>query len=267
MVRGRVAPASSNERGTELMMQGKYAEAEAAFRASIAVDPRYVPGHANLGAALLAQGRRDEAERVFQRALRLDRELAPAWFNLGVLHVRKKEHGEAERCLRRAIELMPEALEWRLALSWALLHAGNVRDGLASLSEAFRLTLPFHGEAALLASWYLKEIRGLLKGRKGEARFFDGLLELARGEFAGAERALRCVLEAQRDWPEAHFWLGKALVGGGDRASALVEFAAAVFLARRDKRTGEAFVAEARGYVGDALPRKVALARRAWRWR
>ncbi|HET9926945.1 MAG TPA: tetratricopeptide repeat protein, partial [Methylomirabilota bacterium] len=51
--------------------QGKAPEAEAAYRAAIAVSPALPQAHARLGESLARQGRWREAETAYREALRL----------------------------------------------------------------------------------------------------------------------------------------------------------------------------------------------------
>jgi tetratricopeptide (TPR) repeat protein len=58
--------------GNALHALGRLEQAEAAFRAAIAVDPRYVNGWFNLGVTLHQRGRSDGAKAAFRQVLKLD---------------------------------------------------------------------------------------------------------------------------------------------------------------------------------------------------
>jgi tetratricopeptide (TPR) repeat protein len=58
--------------GNALHALGRLDQAEAAYRASVAVDPGYLNGWYNLGVTLHQRGRFDEAKAAFRQVLRLD---------------------------------------------------------------------------------------------------------------------------------------------------------------------------------------------------
>lgn len=65
--------------------EGRFAEAEASYRESLALDAGQPKAHNNLGCVLQMQGRLDEAIGAFRRALELDPSLAQAQQNLAGL--------------------------------------------------------------------------------------------------------------------------------------------------------------------------------------
>ena len=75
----RDAPKATLERhqcgnlGFALLKRGKHAEAEAACRRAIALQPDHAEAHRNLGLALLWQGKLEEAEAALRQALTLTR--------------------------------------------------------------------------------------------------------------------------------------------------------------------------------------------------
>ncbi|MGZ3438924.1 MAG: tetratricopeptide repeat protein, partial [Polyangia bacterium] len=58
--------------GNTLAEQGRFADAIAAYRRAIALQPSLLPAHANLGRALQSSGDRDGAIREYQAALAID---------------------------------------------------------------------------------------------------------------------------------------------------------------------------------------------------
>jgi Flp pilus assembly protein TadD len=57
--------------GCRLIREGKHADAEAAFREAIRLDPKHADAHGNLGVAFAHQRRLPEAEAAFRLAIRL----------------------------------------------------------------------------------------------------------------------------------------------------------------------------------------------------
>ena len=80
--------------GLARYQEGKYAEAEAAFRKSTEYAPQSALGYNNLGSALNAQGKFDEAIPVLQKAVTLDPSLALARNNLGFALSAKAKQGK-----------------------------------------------------------------------------------------------------------------------------------------------------------------------------
>jgi tetratricopeptide (TPR) repeat protein len=70
--------------GWDLVRQGRWTEAEGAFRASLSRDAPLAAAYNGLGVSLWMQGRRDEAVRSLSEALRLDPDELRAGFNLNV---------------------------------------------------------------------------------------------------------------------------------------------------------------------------------------
>jgi tetratricopeptide (TPR) repeat protein len=88
VVNAAAIPVSAAEDGDEdgpaLGRLGRWAEAEAVFRAAVAADPSRASGHNGLGVSLWMQGRREEALRSLAEAFRLEPDELRAAFNLNV---------------------------------------------------------------------------------------------------------------------------------------------------------------------------------------
>jgi tetratricopeptide (TPR) repeat protein len=74
--------------GSILEHQKRYAEAEAAHREALALEPSFLAADNGLGNVLLSTGRIQEAGEAYLRALRLDQEFAPARSGLGHIFLR-----------------------------------------------------------------------------------------------------------------------------------------------------------------------------------
>jgi molecular chaperone DnaK len=121
--------AAHADRGWSLYKQGRYAEAEAALREAIRLDPNLATAHGNLGAVLQATKRVAEAESEYRTAIRLNRSLSAVHNNLGSLLWESKRYPEAETALREAIRLDP-------GLAQAHNNLGNVLDDTRRWREA-----------------------------------------------------------------------------------------------------------------------------------
>ena len=96
-----------NRLGTALSRQGKFAEAELAFRGSIRLNPNDSIEHANLAKCLLDQGKLTAAEEEAREAVRVK----PNYESercLGQVLSRQAKYAEAEAAYRDASRLKPD---------------------------------------------------------------------------------------------------------------------------------------------------------------
>src|SRR5205085_9796284 len=82
---------------------GRFADAVAAFRACIALEPQRAECYYNRALATAALKDPQNALRDFDRALELNPELAAAYLNRGVLHFQAKEYARARADLNEAL--------------------------------------------------------------------------------------------------------------------------------------------------------------------
>ena len=110
-------PTSANPRvatleynmGVALAREGKYVQAEAAYRRALQANPKYVRAYVNLGIALKKQGDIPGAVQQYQTALRLDPDHLQAHHNLGVALNDLGQIPESRAHLARARELQAAA--------------------------------------------------------------------------------------------------------------------------------------------------------------
>ncbi|MFQ5491080.1 MAG: tetratricopeptide repeat protein [Phycisphaerae bacterium] len=91
--------------GVALSREGKYAQAEAAYRRALQINPDYVRAHINLGIALKKQGDIQGAVQQYETALRLDPEHPLAHHNLGAALIALGRTQEGNAHLARAQQL------------------------------------------------------------------------------------------------------------------------------------------------------------------
>ena len=94
--------------GLVLRRQRRSAEAEAVFKHAILLKPDGVSAHMELGGALFEQGRYPEAAAAYREAIRLRPDFAQAHVSLGLALARTGAYGDAEFALRRALSLNPK---------------------------------------------------------------------------------------------------------------------------------------------------------------
>jgi tetratricopeptide (TPR) repeat protein len=151
---------------------GKYAAAAAGLLQAIALDPRFVKAHDNLGLCYDALGRFDEAIRSYQEAVRLNREVAARspWppLNLGLLLSRLDRLDEAEPLFRESVRLDPRFSQGHYQLGTALEKKGSAEEAVKELEEAARLDASYAEPHYALARLYR---------RSGNAEKADRALE------------------------------------------------------------------------------------------
>src|SRR5439155_23784210 len=98
------SPASHFQRGTELYRKGQLAEAIAAFRQCVALDPTFPHALYNLGVALGDAEQYEEAVACLQQVIEAEPERAEAYNSLGYLCSRLRQPQQAITYYERAIE-------------------------------------------------------------------------------------------------------------------------------------------------------------------
>ena len=135
---------------------GKAAEAEAAFRRAIELDPRHFAPHLRL-AAVLPKEANAEREAELRRALALDANNWAVLQELGVFHYRAAEYTQAAEYWEQARRASPD----------------NVRV-LANLAAAYHMLARYDDSASTLQRAIEIQPSGQLFTNLGTLRFFQG---------------------------------------------------------------------------------------------
>ena len=99
--------------GSFLRMQKEYEDAQQVYRRAIALNPKFIEAHNNLGDILYHLNRYEEAEQVFSNAINLEskvsdsKRLAVIYENLGSVLMAQQKNMEAEYAFHKAIQLDP----------------------------------------------------------------------------------------------------------------------------------------------------------------
>jgi tetratricopeptide (TPR) repeat protein len=125
--------------GKSLCQAHRYADAEAAYRAALALDPHLAVAHAGLGDALNGQRQSAEAETACREAIRLDPGFAMAHSNLGAVAYRTKRYSAAEASFREAIRLDPGLAVGHRGLGDVLMKWNRHREAEEAYREAARV--------------------------------------------------------------------------------------------------------------------------------
>jgi tetratricopeptide (TPR) repeat protein len=128
-------PESHLNLGLLRLAQQRPADAEAALRAALEVDPRFVPASVTLADFYRATGRDAEGERVLRAALGHDARSAAARHALGLLLVRQKRTPEAVTELEAAARLAPESARYGYVYAVALHGTGRPKQAREELTS------------------------------------------------------------------------------------------------------------------------------------
>ena len=129
-------PESRTTLGTFFAQLGRYAEAEAEYRAALELSRSYVPAPINLADLYRALGREPDAERVLRDALAAVPHNAALHHALGLSLARSGRLAEAIAELARAATLAPDDPRFVYAYAVALHSSGRARAAIRTLEEA-----------------------------------------------------------------------------------------------------------------------------------
>jgi tetratricopeptide (TPR) repeat protein len=118
--------------------RGEYPQAEAEFRAALALDDRFVPAWVNLADLMRLQGREADAEKALRSGLAVSPRDATLHHALGLSLVRQRQMPAALEELRRAAELAPENVRMSYVYAVALHSNARTKEALAVLERAIR---------------------------------------------------------------------------------------------------------------------------------
>ncbi|HEY9405380.1 MAG TPA: tetratricopeptide repeat protein [Pyrinomonadaceae bacterium] len=227
--------------GTNFLNDQKYAEAEAALREAIRLNPNYAYAHFNLGNALDKQQKYAEAEVEFREAIQLNPNDAYAYSNLGETLNDQQKHAEAEAEIRKAIKLKPNMADFRYNLGLTLHAQEKYGEAEAEFIEAIRLepsyfeaytdfgnTLYAQKKYAEAEAQYRAAIR--IEPKYAPAHYNLGNTLHFQKNYAGAEVEYKAAIQLGLNFAPLHYNLGLILNGRRKYAEAEVEFRKAIQL-------------------------------------
>ncbi len=204
-----------NNAGIALMTDGRYAEAEATFRAGLADNPDQPSLMMNLGVTLRLMGRDAEARPLFERAFRYANTRREAGHLLAELHIEAGEPAQAKRYLLEVLQGEPGAAEVRTSLGAVLEAEGRIEEAEAEYRRAAELD-PNAAKA--------RNHLGGLARRRGDAaaaeRWYESAIE-ADPYFMGAYNNLALVYQDRGEMDRAIDLYSRALVKSPNNAVVL----------------------------------------------
>src|SRR5262245_44623287 len=108
LLKAEASPRAQTLLGNSLTAQRKLDDAQRAFDAAVAADPRYADALAGKGTANLVQGKPAEAQREFVQALALDGQNIEAHLGLGRVAAQGKRFDEAQREFEKVLQADPD---------------------------------------------------------------------------------------------------------------------------------------------------------------
>lgn len=125
--------------GLTYMQKKDYGQAVIQFEKGVALDPANPQFYYQLGAALERNRQLDRAEAIFRRTIELEPKYADAYNYLGYMFA---EEGikleESVTLVKKALELEPENGAFIDSLGWAYFRLGRIDEALAELLRAVK---------------------------------------------------------------------------------------------------------------------------------
>jgi Flp pilus assembly protein TadD/lysophospholipase L1-like esterase len=128
-----------NRMGTELLKQGKLAEAETQFKKALRADPTYAGAYNNLGITCERLGREREAHTQFEQAVRFRPDFTHALFNLARSLMNKGDISQAVTHLQQTIRIDPNHIGALNMLGTALGRQQKFAEARVHLERAVRI--------------------------------------------------------------------------------------------------------------------------------
>ncbi len=238
--------------GATAHADGRYDEAEGAFRALTEQQPHEAGHWLNLGTALRGLARYDEALRAYARAHAIGGPTADFAYNVGLTHLDRLDYESARAVLAQGVALAPGDAEMRLQYAKACFEAGHTDEGVAALANWQQLS----GLAPALVA----EIGQRLQGAGESAQATAAIDQLASAPDLEPQAGLTLVqmLERANRLPEAQAALARvrAAVRTVDTPLELDLAAAEGRLAQRAGRHLDAIAHYERALGLDPLPHR-----------
>jgi tetratricopeptide (TPR) repeat protein len=202
---GRLPGKALAELAGAYVRDNRFADAIAAYRRAIEIEPGMALARFNLAQALERSGDIEAAQREHEQVARNHPTFPEVRFSLANLALKTGDRRRTEDHFREALRLRPTYAEAHNNLGVLLLDAGKLDEAASELSAALRID-PSYAEA-----------------HANRAR-----LEAARGRMDVAIQSARRALEIDPAHLEARINLGRLLLGAGRAADAIAEFRKAI---------------------------------------
>jgi tetratricopeptide (TPR) repeat protein len=171
------------------------------------------------GVQLSNEGKDDEAIAKFTEVATTVPDCAECFANIGTVQTKQKKYDEAEASFKKAIAMKPDFAE-----------AYNGLANLYNVEKKFDLAAEAGKKAMELAT--ATPAGGAAAGApSASAAFNQGVILWNANKYPEAKTQFEAAIKADPNMAEAHYWLGMALVNGGDMAGAKPHFETYIKLA------------------------------------
>jgi tetratricopeptide (TPR) repeat protein len=227
---------------------GRLAEAEAGFRAVLALDPAHPEALHRLGVLALQSGRVAEAIELIGQAVAADGAVAAYHSNLGEALRAAGRHGEAVEQFRQALAHWPDFSEAKHGLEQALAALGDAPAPASARPVEAAPALPEREPSPSLPAPSLSA-----PAADVAALVAEGFALLARDELLEAAEHFHAALRQNPKLARAHLGLGRLLDARGKPLLAILHYQTATAL---DPNDAEAFARLGDAYMtqGKAKP-------------
>jgi tetratricopeptide (TPR) repeat protein len=188
--------------------QGDLDQATTLLQKLIQSKPEWPDTHVRLGKILLDRGDLPGATREFEEAARIAPDDFNSLYNLGFAKAKAGAYPEATSVLQRALDIRPTSVEanYNLALAW--MKRGQPGEAIAPLRRAL-VTQPDSAELQSLLDAAQQQASG---SKEAATRMQEGARRVERGDIDGAIQDFRVAAALAPELPEAHQFLGAALL-------------------------------------------------------
>ena len=190
------------ELGVQYKNLGNFAEAETAFRQSLALDNAQISPFINLALVVQKQGKLEEAQEIYQKALEKSTDKksekkssvsAEAHFGLGYCFFVQNHLEKAAQHFAQAIVIFPQFIEAYVNLAAVRERQGKLQEAFALLQKVLTI-MPQHARAQYNLGVVLEKV-GTLEALKGAMKSYRKAVELG---YAKKEEVLKRVQEMER---------------------------------------------------------------------
>lgn len=195
----RLRPATASELlavADSRLLAGRLADARAAYRAAVAMEPATVQAYVNLGATASREKNHAQAAATYRRALRLSPDHPGAWNNLASAVWELNDGQGAVRFCRRSVALKPDHPD-------PYANLGYVQRSQARNGDDFAEAATLCRQALRINPSHVSALNNL------------GIVNLDLGQLDEAERLFNRTLAAEPKHPDARFNLSLALLKAG----------------------------------------------------
>jgi tetratricopeptide (TPR) repeat protein len=255
-LRGGQYPEALVGLGDIALARGDPGEAVAQYNTALKLDSTRTSAYLGLGRASVAIGNWAVAQAHFSDAVRSNSDSPEAHFWLAESLVHQSNPSAAIGEYARALALKPNYPEAYYGLAQAQMDLGQFELARKNLDSALVLK-PNYAEALLLGGKLYEQQGDDLaaiqsygaainaNNKLAEPSYRRALLFIRQDRMDDAVRDLESAIDIQPNFPEAHYWLGRAYLAQGNPKAAQAEFKLAI-----DQRGGT--YAEASFYMGIA---------------